>query len=216
MNDNSLNGSEFYIDDYGNDSDYISDEAYTESYSDDTYFEDDNYGEEAYMETSNESVDELSFRPRGVVRRPPVRRPSLQSRMQKEIRKLQIEIGRIRNQLRRGNPASYKKMIDKLNALEASLEKTNNSQVMSALLGLPKLSEITFDDSTLGRKEITNTEYEFPLLPLLLNGGLTGGSGKDQSMEQLLPLILLSQGNRGGNNSLLMLLLFSNFFNQKK
>lgn len=117
-------------------------------------------------------------------------------------------------QLDKGNLASNKHLYKKLKGLEEAFKQHQNNSVLSTLLGEPKLSEITFADGALGTQQVNNSEYNFPMLQLLLNSDILGGE-KGNSLEGILPLLLLSGGNGLGGGNLLPLLLFSQLFNKK-
>lgn len=210
-----MNGNDFEYTDYyngveaaySNNGDYYETDYLTESIDDGGYYE----AAEAPSQASGAGGEEVRR-----FRRRPVR-PGIPS---SALNRLQSQLNSLRNQvnhMRRKGSAGH--LGGKLKQLEDRFDKMKQSQLMNTLLGYPKLESIQFEGEK-DAKKIADTEYEIPLLQLLLDqdGGIFGGKGgQSNQLTQLLIFSELSNaGGRslGGQSQLLPLLLLMNNCNK--
>ncbi|MCK6693241.1 MAG: hypothetical protein L6Q97_14240 [Thermoanaerobaculia bacterium] len=193
---------------------------------------DENYFREVYLENLEEEALALSFEEMAEAqgaddlrRRQQVAKSSGKgyvsaASFQRTIRRVYAELQKMSKLIRASNYTGNRvALLRKIKELEDSLSGVRNSQMLAAVLGLPNVESLTFDDTTLGKKTVSDTEYEFSinqLLPYLLN------NNKGLSFDANNPLMLLllspafSKGfTAGGQNNFMQMFLLFSLFNRK-
>ncbi|CAH0998832.1 hypothetical protein LEM8419_00147 [Neolewinella maritima] len=138
-------------------------------------------------------------------------------RLIRSVKRLQQQMNHLHKHLSRisrsaGTPANLAR---RLKELEGTTSRMQQSQLMAQLFDLPQLGSIQYEgDDEAQRVEHSSFDKQSVLLLQLLGqgGGMLGGggNGKSDSMQALLPFLLLSQDNKKGeDDTLSTLLLFS-------
>lgn len=192
---------------------------------------DENYFREAYLENLEEEALSLTFEEMAEAqgaddlrRRQQVAKSSKgyvsAASFQRTIRRVYAEMQKMSKLIRASNHTGNRvALLRKIKELEDSLSGVRNSQMLAAVLGLPNIESLTFDDTALGKKTVSDTEYESSinqLLPYLLNNskGLSFDANNPLSLLLLSPAFSKGFAAGGQNNFMQMFLLFS-LFNRK-
>ena len=192
---------------------------------------DENYFREAYLENLEEEALSLTFEEMAEAqgaddlrRRQQVAKSSKgyvsAASFQRTIRRVYAEMQKMSKLIRASNHTGNRvALLRKIKELEDSLSGVRNSQMLAAVLGLPNVESLTFDDAALGKKTVSDTEYESSinqLLPYLLNNskGLSFDANNPLSLLLLSPAFSKGFAAGGQNNFMQMFLLFS-LFNRK-